>query len=508
MEREDIWNEDLEEYYKDCLNVVNKVKTRELQTYLDRTKKELSELEGSLKKGIVDIFYEIISNPPLLSWVDNPIKARNLAIFSDLLTKYQQYYRLPVIRSDNLTKLSATLFNSFFYAIRAAGLDEYEDPYNIFPSNHIQVMTIHQAKGLEFPVVIVGSLDKRPRTETYIDKELELYSKRKPYEPYDRISTFDHYRLLYVAFARAMDLLVLTCDRKPNRRLEGAFGRAPELTSKDVRKLTSLQFKKKEFLPPKREFSIAGHIHMYDVCPKQYKYYQEYKFTGARSAGQTFGALVHQTIEDIHSHYLKRKEPLDEKRIRVYFERNVRAVTRGGVHPLAKMFLDMAWKQVLNYYTHNKDIFDKLVRAEEPILVERKDYVMSGVVDLIRGDKGELELLDFKAQEQKDLDERRMNFYKFQLAIYSKMIERKLGERPKRTYVYLTAESDPRRALFEIPIHDVEADVAEKAFDERAHKILSSEFIVIHKPPRDVCRNCDFQHGCLDRKRFYPDMSA
>lgn len=503
------WNPELEKYYRDCLAVLGKVKTKELKSCLDGIKKELSELKDSLKKGIVDLLYEIIGNPPMLSWIDDPAKARNLAILSDLLTKYQQYYRLPVIRADNMDRLRAMLFNSFFYAIRNAGLDEYEDPYNIFPSGHIQIMTIHQAKGLEFPVVIVGSFDKRPRTETYIDRELEPYSKRKPYEPHDLVSIFDHFRLFYVAFARTMDLLVLVCDDKPNKWLEGAFGRAPELTRKDVGKIVSLKFKMKEFLPPKREFGIAGHIHTYDVCPKQYKHYQEYNFTGARSAGQTFGTLVHHTIEDIHLHYLKHKEErLDEKRIKAYFERNVRAVTRGGVHPLAQKFLEMAWKQVLNYYTHNKYLFDKLVRAEEPILVERRDYVMSGIVDLIRDDKNELELLDFKAQEQKDLDERRLNFYKFQLAIYTKMIEAKLKERPKRTYVYLTAENDPKRALLEIPIQDVDVNEAEREFDERAHKILNGEFTVFHKPPRDVCRNCDFRHGCHDRKRFYPNLAA
>jgi DNA helicase-2/ATP-dependent DNA helicase PcrA len=259
--------------------------------------------------------------------------------------------------------------------------------------------------------------------------------------------------------------------------------RALELARKDIDRIMQLKFQKKEFLPPKQEFSITSHIHAYDVCPRQYMYYKEYAFTGARSAGEAFGILVHHTIENIHLHYLKKKGRLDEDVIRTYFARNVKTVTRGGVHPLASVFLKMAFEQVMNYFNSNKQNFNKLIKTEEPILVQRKDYVMSGIVDLIRGSAGELELLDFKAQKEEDLKEDRVRFYKFQLAIYAKMIEQKRGERPKRTYIYLTAEPNIRKALREIPIQDVEAESAEESFDKIAHKILSKDFAVVRKPP-------------------------
>ncbi len=153
-------------------------------------------------------------------------------------------------------------------------------------------------------------------------------------------------------------------------------------------------------------------------------------------------------------------------------------------------------------------MFGKLIQAEVPILVERPDYVMSGIIDLTRGEKGELELLDFKAEKQEDITEDRKEFYKFQLAVYAKMIERKFGERPQKTYIYLTAEADPKKALTPIPIENVEANAAEKSFDEKAQRILKKDFAVQKAPPRDVCRNCDFRLGCDDRKRFYPDMRA
>jgi len=281
------------------------------------------------------------------------------------------------------------------------------------------------------------------------------------------------------------------------------------LTSADIVLIKELKFRPKEFLPPKPEFSITGHIHAYDVCARQYKYYKEYEFTGSRSAGEVFGTLVHYTIEDIHLHYLKKKPgELDEKQIRAYFERNYYSVTRGGAHPLAQKFRDMAFDQVVKYYKHNKSMFDKLVQAEHPILVDRENYVMSGVIDLIRGDNNEIELLDFKAQKRGDLTPEREEFYKFQLSIYAKMVERKLKIKPKRTYIYLTAEEDPHNAMKEIPIQNVEVNAAEEAFDDMAAKIMKKDFRVARKVDVDVCRNCDFRFGCPDRKRFYPAMKT
>jgi DNA helicase-2/ATP-dependent DNA helicase PcrA len=515
MENGASWNPELNKYYEECLMLFNAlvgIRTHsppELKLFANTTKKRIEGLQASLKAGIVDLFYELLAFDPFQKWIEDPLKGRNIAIFSTLLTRFQEYYHLPLITGQNWENLRKYLFNSFLYSMRQIGLDEYEDPYDVFPPGYVQVMTIHQAKGLEFPVVIVSSLDKGPKTNIKIDKELEPFRPRKHTEPWDMVGTFDHHRLYYVAFSRAMDLLLLTDDNTPHPALQPAVSRATELTPEQEELILALKFRPKEFLPPKPEFSITGHIHAYDVCPRQYKYYKEYEFTGSRSAGEAFGSLVHYTIEDIHRHYLETKEAhLDEKQIEAFFEKNLRAITRGGAHPLGKQFVKMARDQVINYYEHNKGMFAKLVRAEEPILVEREKYVMSGIIDLIRGEKGQLELLDFKAEKREDLSEDRLDFYKFQLAIYAKMIEKKLGERPLKTYIYLTAEEDPKAALTAVPIENVEADQAEKAFDEMAGRIIRKEFDVKKAPPRDVCRNCDFRYGCSDRKRFYPDLKT
>ena len=61
-------------------------------------------------------------------------------------------------------------------------------------------MTIHQAKGLEFPVIVVGSLSTQLSSPKRIDRELAPFYKRPPFEPEGRTTAFDRMRLHYVAF--------------------------------------------------------------------------------------------------------------------------------------------------------------------------------------------------------------------------------------------------------------------------------------------------------------------
>ena len=80
---------------------------------------------------------------------------RNLAILSQLLGKFEYLHNISVISPDYLTKNLRSLFNQFFRFLKEGGIDEYEDRQEYAPSGCVSFFTIHQSKGLEFPVVIV-----------------------------------------------------------------------------------------------------------------------------------------------------------------------------------------------------------------------------------------------------------------------------------------------------------------------------------------------------------------
>src|SRR5205814_10437190 len=117
-----------------------------------------------------DYFYRLLALEPFRTAVKGENAARNLAIFSQLLNVFQAYYHYTVVTHRNREFLRLHLFNSFLRLLYDGGINEYEDPDQPLPKGHVQVMTIHQAKGLEFPVVVVGSLSTQLSSPKQIDR--------------------------------------------------------------------------------------------------------------------------------------------------------------------------------------------------------------------------------------------------------------------------------------------------------------------------------------------------
>jgi DNA helicase II / ATP-dependent DNA helicase PcrA len=145
-------------------------------------------------------------------------------------------------------------------------------------------MTIYQAKGLEFPVVVVGSLDKQLSTGKGIDRDLQPYYQRPPFEPENRITLFDRMRLHYVAFSRAEKVLVLISDEQPKDHFAPIWQGLPQWPYVRKELLAAQRFQPKDRMPVKHAFSFTGDLKVYETCPRQYQFFREYDFTPSRSA--------------------------------------------------------------------------------------------------------------------------------------------------------------------------------------------------------------------------------
>jgi DNA helicase II / ATP-dependent DNA helicase PcrA len=238
----------------------------------------------------------------------------NLGLITQYISRFMEEYS-PVITASYMSedKFSHSLFSSYTYALYRLGEAEYEDAEDPFPKGRISFLTIHQSKGLEFPVVVLGSVDKREREAD--QKELivrELLQKEG--EPLEKISKFDNMRMFYVALSRAKNLLVL--PRISTTRSENRVPRADQLYATDEFKtlFSSINFKAiSEFdintLPvaafEKEDFGkaysyTADYLH-YNQCPRQYMIMRKYGFVPSRTKNMFFGSLVHNTIEDLHN---------------------------------------------------------------------------------------------------------------------------------------------------------------------------------------------------------------
>ncbi|MHA1439755.1 MAG: ATP-dependent helicase, partial [Promethearchaeota archaeon] len=198
-------------FINEGLLLIQKYYNTSLRDFIRRKREQINSLKKgeSLDLNIIDIFYQILAYKPFLNFIKNETRSRNLSTFSKILSIFQIYYQVSIITFSNKNYIKFLLFNSFFNFLIDGGMDEYEDPDNPIPKGYVQIMTFHQSKGLEFPITIVGSLDKEFRTKKIVDKFLNKFYNRGLYEPIKRITEFDRARHFYVAFSRAQKILVL-----------------------------------------------------------------------------------------------------------------------------------------------------------------------------------------------------------------------------------------------------------------------------------------------------------
>jgi DNA helicase-2/ATP-dependent DNA helicase PcrA len=451
----------------------------------------------SLDLRPADYFYRLLALDPFAKAVKNENAARSLAIFSQLLNVFQSYYHYTVVTHRNREFLRFHLFNSFLRLLHDGGINEYEDPNRPFPKGHVQVMTIHQAKGLEFPVVVVGSLSTQLSSAKGIDRDLGPFYHRPRFEPESRITLFDRMRLHYVAFSRPQKVLVLTAHETPKHHFALIWQGLPQWPYVEKDLLAAQRFTLRERMPVKKSYSFTGDLKIYETCPRQYQFFREYDFTPSRSAVIFFGLLVHQTIEEIHRIALDgRLDTLDEIRIRGLFERTFRFLAASDVRPIGDEARKAAFAQVMNYFRQNRDEMRRVIQTEVDVSLEKDGYILAGKVDLLLGGDGKLELLDFKTSPRPKDSPELIAGYERQLCTYAHILERRHGRHVDRLLLYWTAEPRKQNALMSLPYDPRRVEEAGRHFDETVRRIQAQEFVVCTTPEAAICKECDLRMLC------------
>jgi DNA helicase-2/ATP-dependent DNA helicase PcrA len=137
----------------------------------------------------------------------------------------------------------------------------------------------------------------------------------------------------------------------------------------------------------------------------------------------------------------------------------------------------------------------RVVQTEVDVSLEKDGYILVGKVDLLMGNDGKLELLDFKTSER-STDPALLSTYEDQLCTYAHVLERRHGKHPERLLLYWTAEADKADALMELPYRPEKIEAAGKRFDRVVSRIQARDYSVIRTPESKVCKECDLRPFC------------
>ena len=227
--------------------------------------------------------------------------------------------------------------------------------------NAIQVMTMHAAKGLEFPVVLLMKLGKGSE------------------KSFPNPKSSEDSRLVYVGATRARDLLILVHTTKPKpMRTLSAFGiGCASLRQHQGDNLSSGIQSPAISLPP--PVVAATHLDYYEQCPLKFSAYHEGRYLPKWSPAQSMGSRMHKAIE----YYLKAGMKRDDREIAQCFREGF----KHGDSPLRKLSSKMEERMKRGYQEiikHIRATSTRILAVEERYrYVQRHSGQVEGVIDAV-----------------------------------------------------------------------------------------------------------------------------
>lgn len=503
-------------YYRKCIMVANeflmKPENAEFMKWVRHHGKIHVGLKGTTDYTYSGLLYQMFEYEPfrailgtdMTAGVVDVRPARNLALLSQIIGKYEYLHRIDVLNGKTIDSNTEKFFNLYTRLLYDGGINEYEDDAEYAPSGCVSFLTIHQSKGMEFSIVIVDSLSNVPRKNTrdlLLDIE-EKYFKRPAYEPYDQTKFFDFWRLYYTAFSRAQDLLVLTCNedrRTPSKYFKDVYDELQSVESPEFN-ISDFSFQEVKAVNLKDTFSFTSHITVYETCALQYKFYKELEFMPVRAGAMIFGMLVHETIEDVHRAAIRKEEAtITEDNVIKWFDSNYASISKSAHSYLAEPQRQAALEQVLRYVERQHGDWSLIQQAEVDVSLVKPDYIIEGKIDLVKGENGTVEIVDFKSEKKPDMIEQteRLEQYRRQLHLYAYLIEERTGQKVSKMHLYYTGEESGVPTIT-YPYTKTAIEGSMAAFDDTVQKIMKKEYKECSSDIK-VCKNCDFRFYCQNQ---------
>ncbi len=392
----------------------------------------------------------------------------------------------------------------------------------------VNILTVHGAKGLEFPVVFMINLvrdrfpsrnqrDVIPIPDDLIKEDLVLEDENESHLQEER-------RLFYVGATRAKERLFLTAaklysggvqKKKPsiflseildkdvedmfagNEREEkkNSFGRYAEREIETVTKTD-----KRPFVYKTEKVSYSQ-INTYQDCPKKYMYTYVYKIPTPQTGSLAFGSTIHNTLKEFYEIHRRYKEglkgiedkPALKKLLEIYEKNWISAGYSSKEEEKERKQSGIAALEDFFKSIYKEE--DLPIGLEESFGIHFEGVSFVGKIDRIdlldkTGEKRDVKIIDYKTGKIKDAGDIKRDL---QLPLYAISAEKTLGVNVvKASYLFIEHGKE-----IEVDISENRRMIAEKELEKVAKKIIDNKF----KPtPGYICQFCEYRDICNDAK--------
>ena len=398
----------------------------------------------------------------------------------------------------------------------------------------VQLMTVHAAKGLEFPHVFVLRLSRHDFPTAARKAVFEFPPElMKEETPKGDFQVQEERRLFYVALTRARENLTLSTiinkRKKPSPFLddflmdpkvqkfdavqsapnvevppsEETTGSVPDSTvpaqlfgsaEENSRAYSRVALWAKAYHPARREplQLSASAIDAYDRCPMKYLFHYVWNIRGAPHPQMTFGNVMHTTMQELIGEIRKRGHvPWEE--VEAIYEREWSSA--GFLDPYHEDEYRKAGREQLETFhrTYSARPADVLYQEKPFELPLEHDVVVMGRMDQVnRIGTDEIEIVDYKTGRPRD---EKTAAGDLQLSVYALAAQEILDVTPKRLIFYNLMTNEPVATT-----RDGKALAATKQkIAEVADQIRAGEF---SGKPGFSCGYCDFKPLCPSHEQL------
>jgi DNA helicase-2/ATP-dependent DNA helicase PcrA len=426
-----------------------------------------------------------------------------LARFSEVLADFEHVHRRGrQVETDGEITFEAApdRGRDYFRSLHNYLLHYARDAYEEFEGeltvdlDAVDILTVHQAKGLEWPVVFMPSLTKGrfpskragQAQEWLLPEDVFSQAARHRYEGGDE----EERRLFYVAMTRARDALYLSrFERKTNRFQPSEFftdvaGAVPPVM--DALPLPGPPPGDAPKEPPPLDVSFSD-LAAFEECGYRYRLSNVLGFQTQIAPELGYGRAVHhvlrqlaETVRDIGE--IPDSEDLnriaDEEFYVPFASHQAWQTMRKAAKRLVRTYVD-------DYATD----LHRIWAVERPFALHLDDGIVSGRADVIldaeNGAVGSLAIVDYKVAA----DESRSARYEEQLQIYS-LAGR--GEGLTVEAAYLHELKDGRRSA--VNISDPATSQALESVRHHLGRLRAGQFEPA--PAEHRCETCEYQRLC------------
>jgi len=455
-----------------------------------KVRKETDALLSKGKKdyfgdlGLQGFYYKVLSAMGAGRFDLGEVVHYNLAALSRAISDYESVW----------VRLRASEVRYFFNFVRSFAESHYTDTQHSDASviDAVRVLTIHKAKGLEYPVVFIPGFESRRKPLSgynFIDGR--LYDVRK-YQGTEE----DERRVYYTAMTRSEKYLFITGSEDHEGR-KMSYRPHPFVEELDFRHISGVMKLKKPCsgLPPKAVASgiyptSFTQLNAYSRCPQDFRLRHVYQYNAGVPVTFGYGTNVHNALNIVHSDYVQNRKVPDESEIETLVERIFKL--RYATKPIADRMKMSVVRIVKNYVGLHKGDFGRILETEKKFEFVLDDALIAGQIDLLKkideeGSVTEVEIIDFKTERN---DSIYTADYERQLRFYAIACLESLGLNPRKAFVHHLDEN--RKS--EVDISPVILGATKDGVAAEVSKILDKKFPP--KPSVRVCSDCDYAMIC------------